>query len=68
MENGAIERLKVCLNGRRSQADHPAVPVTPRRARPEAAAAVAAGAEAVHLHARGSDGRESYRPRTSAPR
>jgi uncharacterized protein (DUF849 family) len=57
--DGVIERLKVCLNGKRSQADHPAVPVTPAELAREAAAAVAAGAEAVHLHARGSDGRES---------
>jgi uncharacterized protein (DUF849 family) len=57
--DGAIERLKVCLNGKRSRAEHPAVPVTPVELAREAAAAVAAGAEAVHLHARGPDGRES---------
>ena len=59
--NGAIERLKVCLNGQRSRAEHPAVPVTPAELAHDAAAAVAAGAEAVHLHARGADGRESVR-------
>ena len=57
--DGAIERLKVCLNGKRSRAEHPAVPVTPAELAADAAAAVAAGAEAVHLHARGADGRES---------
>jgi len=51
--------LKACLNGRRDRADHPAVPVTPAELASEAAAAVAAGAEAVHLHARGPAGAES---------
>lgn len=54
-----IRRLKACLNGQRSQAGHPAVPVTPAELASEAAAAVAAGAEAVHLHARGPSGAES---------
>jgi uncharacterized protein (DUF849 family) len=57
--DGAIERLKVCLNGKRRRAEDPAVPVTPAELAQEAAAAVAAGAEAVHLHARGADGCES---------
>jgi uncharacterized protein (DUF849 family) len=56
-----IERIKVCLNGRRGQAEHPAVPVTAGELAASAAAAVAAGAEAVHLHARGADGLESLR-------
>jgi uncharacterized protein (DUF849 family) len=56
-----LERIKVCLNGRRGKADHPAVPVTPDELAAEAAAAVKAGAEAVHLHARGGDGAESVR-------
>jgi uncharacterized protein (DUF849 family) len=54
-----IRRIKACLNGRRTEAEHPAVPVTPAELAAEAAAAVAAGAEAVHVHPRGSDGRES---------
>jgi uncharacterized protein (DUF849 family) len=57
----AIERLKACLNGKRGRYEHPAVPVTPADLAREAAAAVAAGAEAVHLHARGQDGPESLR-------
>ena len=56
-----IRRIKACLNGRRTPADHPAVPVTPGQLALAAAAAVAAGAEAVHLHPRGPDGRESLR-------
>ena len=59
--NGNITRLKACLNGKRSQAEFPAVPVTPGELAHDAAAAVAAGAEAVHLHARGHDGAESVR-------
>lgn len=54
-----VQRIKACLNGKRSRAEHPAVPVTPEQLAEEAAAAVAAGAEAVHLHARGGDGGES---------
>jgi uncharacterized protein (DUF849 family) len=56
---GGIQRIKSCLNGRRSPADHPAVPVRPDELATAAAAAVAAGAEAVHLHARDADGAES---------
>src|SRR3984957_189856 len=53
--------LKACLNGNRPRAENPAVPVTPAELARDAAAAVAAGAEAVHLHARGPDGAESVR-------
>jgi uncharacterized protein (DUF849 family) len=56
-----IVRMKACLNGRRSSADHPAVPVTPAELAASAAGAVAAGAEAVHMHTRGADGQESLR-------
>jgi uncharacterized protein (DUF849 family) len=51
-----IARIKVCLNGGRMDAG---VPRTPGELARSAVAAVAAGAEAVHLHARGPDGRES---------
>ncbi|GAA3351695.1 3-keto-5-aminohexanoate cleavage protein [Amorphoplanes nipponensis] len=54
-----IRRLKACLNGGRSRAEHPAVPVTAAELARDAAQAVAAGAEAVHLHPRGPDGAES---------
>jgi uncharacterized protein (DUF849 family) len=56
-----IFRIKACLNGRRAPGEHPAVPVTPAQLAAAASATVAAGAEAVHLHPRGSDGRESLR-------
>ena len=59
--NGVIRQLKACLNGKRSQSDYPAVPVTPGELARDAADAVAAGAEAIHFHARGPDGAESVR-------
>jgi uncharacterized protein (DUF849 family) len=52
-------RMKVCLNGGRGRQEHPAVPLTPAELAASAAAAVAAGAEAVHLHPRRADGSES---------
>ena len=54
-----VRTLKACLNGKRTRAEHPAVPVTPAELASSAAAAVAAGAEAVHLHARNPAGTES---------
>ena len=51
--------LKACLNGDRSQADHPAVPVTPEELAADAAAAVDAGAGALHVHPRDGDGNET---------
>jgi uncharacterized protein (DUF849 family) len=57
-----IERIKACLNGRRAAAAHPALPVTPRQLAEAASGTVAAGAEAVHVHPRGADGRESLWP------
>jgi uncharacterized protein (DUF849 family) len=60
--DGVITRVKACLNGGRSRGEHPAVPVTPGELAAEAAQAAAAGAEAVHLHARDPAGAESVRP------
>jgi uncharacterized protein (DUF849 family) len=54
-----IERMKACLNGGRSRDDHPAVPLSPAELAASAAAAVGAGAEAIHLHPRRGDGGES---------
>jgi len=56
-----VERIKVCLNGGRGRDEHPAVPVTPAELAAAAMRAVAAGAEAVHLHPRDGDGVESLR-------
>jgi uncharacterized protein (DUF849 family) len=61
VEIAEIARIKVCLNGQRSAAEHPAVPVTPSQLGDAAAAAVAAGAEAVHVHPRDPAGEQSLR-------
>ncbi|MEU3724558.1 3-keto-5-aminohexanoate cleavage protein [Streptomyces sp. NPDC031705] len=55
--------LQVCLNGARSQSESRWVPVTPGELAAEAARAVGAGAEDVHLHPKGSDGLDSLEPR-----
>jgi uncharacterized protein (DUF849 family) len=47
--------LQVCLNGPRTRREHPALPVTPDDLAAAAAAAVAAGAQDVHLHPKGPD-------------
>ncbi|WP_307830981.1 3-keto-5-aminohexanoate cleavage protein [Nucisporomicrobium flavum] len=54
-----IRRIKVCLNGGRRPGDHPGVPVTPAQLAEAATGAVAAGAEAVHLHPRDATGAET---------
>ncbi len=51
--------LEAALNGGRSAADHPAMPVSPAQLGAATAEAARAGAEAVHFHVRGPDGRES---------
>jgi uncharacterized protein (DUF849 family) len=51
--------LEAALNGGRSTADHPAVPVTPAQLGAATAEAAHAGAAAVHFHVRGPDERES---------
>jgi RimJ/RimL family protein N-acetyltransferase/uncharacterized protein (DUF849 family) len=57
-----IDRIKACLNGGRGRDEHPAVPLAPAELAREAASAVAAGAEAVHLHPRSLSGAESLAP------
>jgi len=51
--------LKACLNGNRTPADHPALPVTPAALAADARRAVAAGADALHVHPRDVAGLES---------
>lgn len=51
--------LEAALNGGRTTAAHPAVPVSPAQLAASAIDAVRAGADAVHFHVRGLDGRES---------
>jgi uncharacterized protein (DUF849 family) len=50
--------LQACLNGPRTKSEHPAVPVSVEELARDAAACVRAGARAIHLHPRDSEGRE----------
>jgi len=54
--------LQACLNGNRDRDFHPALPCTPDELARDAAAVVAAGAEALHVHPRDAAGRESVAP------
>jgi uncharacterized protein (DUF849 family) len=51
--------IKACLNGNRPPGAHPALPITPEQLAADGAAAVAAGAQVLHVHPRGADGLES---------
>ncbi len=48
--------LKACLNGDRTRAEHPAVPLSPTELAADAVAARKAGAFAVHVHPRDAHG------------
>ena len=50
--------LQAALNGDRTKAAHPALPLTAEELARDAAACVAAGADAFHVHPRDADGRE----------
>jgi uncharacterized protein (DUF849 family) len=51
--------VQAALNGTRTRAEHPAIPITPAEQATEAHASVAAGAGAIHVHVRDEDGNES---------
>jgi uncharacterized protein (DUF849 family) len=51
--------VKCCLNGSRTRAEHPALPITPEELALEGAAAVAAGACALHMHPRDATGAQT---------
>jgi uncharacterized protein (DUF849 family) len=51
--------IQACLNGSRRTHEHPAIPYTPAQIAAEAAAVWRAGAGAVHVHPRRTDGAES---------
>jgi len=51
--------LKACLNGARLPREHPRLPVTARALASDVRAVVAAGAGAVHLHAKDADGADT---------
>ncbi|MEO8689352.1 MAG: 3-keto-5-aminohexanoate cleavage protein [Solirubrobacteraceae bacterium] len=54
--------LQACLNGSRPPGDHDRLPLTPDELARDAAEVAAAGAVALHVHPRGSDGLESLEP------
>ncbi|MBD0708891.1 MULTISPECIES: 3-keto-5-aminohexanoate cleavage protein [unclassified Streptomyces] len=54
--------LKAAVNGGRSQAEHPTVPVTAEEIAADTLAVLAAGADVVHFHVRTPDGGQTIRP------
>jgi uncharacterized protein (DUF849 family) len=54
--------IKAALNGGRTRAEHPGIPITPEEVAAAAKESVAAGAEAIHFHVRSANGRESLEP------
>jgi uncharacterized protein (DUF849 family) len=54
--------LQACLNGGRTRAAHPTVPLTADELARDAAAVLRAGARELHVHPRGADGLESLEP------
>lgn len=62
MTDGGDVIVQACINGARSAAFHPALPLTAQAMASDSAACIAAGAGEIHLHTRGDDGRESLSP------
>jgi uncharacterized protein (DUF849 family) len=54
--------LQACLNGGRTRDFHAAVPQSPDELAADARAVVARGAQELHIHVRGHDGKESLHP------
>jgi len=54
--------LQACLNGGRDRAFHPALPMSPIELAEDARAAIEAGAQELHIHARDANGQESLHP------
>jgi uncharacterized protein (DUF849 family) len=54
--------IKAAVNGGRGRAEHPALPITPMEIAQAARKAVAAGADVVHAHARGTEGGQTIHP------
>jgi uncharacterized protein (DUF849 family) len=55
-------KVKACLNGQRTRADNPGIPITPDEVAASAREAVAGGAFAVHFHVRDREGRPTLDP------
>jgi uncharacterized protein (DUF849 family) len=58
--------IKAALNGGRTRAEHPAIPLTPQELATSAKESIAAGAACIHFHVRGADGKESLDPQDVA--
>src|SRR5215470_19628896 len=54
--------LQACLNGGRKRDYHPTLPLSADELAADARAVIVAGAEQIHLHVRGADGKESLQP------
>src|SRR5689334_10320590 len=54
--------LQACVNGGRKRDFHPTLPLSADELAADARAVVTAGADQIHLHVRGADGRESLHP------
>ncbi|WP_445397830.1 3-keto-5-aminohexanoate cleavage protein [Streptomyces sp. LE64] len=54
--------LKAAVNGGRSKAERPTVPLTPAELAADTVAVLAAGADVVHFHVRTPDGGQTIRP------
>jgi uncharacterized protein (DUF849 family) len=55
--------LKACINGARTPDQHPNLPVTAEQLAAEALAVHQAGARAVHMHPKATDGADSLEPK-----
>ena len=63
---GIAHMLQACLNGGRDKRFHAATPLTPSELARDARAVVEAGAQELHIHPRGANGRESLHPDDTA--
>ena len=52
--------MKVCLNGSRERGEHGALPVSPQELALDARRSVDAGADAIHIHPRRTDGIQTF--------
>jgi uncharacterized protein (DUF849 family) len=57
-----VTLIKACLNGSRAPGTHPALPLRADEVADEAAKAVRAGANALHIHPRDRDGGQTLEP------
>lgn len=59
---GSVIYVKACINGARTPEAHPDLPVTPAQLAAAAVEAHREGAQAVHMHPKTADGRDSLEP------